>query len=410
MRTPTAKLYLDTRVQFEESPDTYPVSIQFYFDRKRKNVSTGFRLSNEDFKTVLSGSPRTNELKEIKSNLDKAIHKAQTIIQDLKHNFTLERAKNLFLDSNYQTDKYSVFTGFDTYIHQLTEKGQIATAKSYQCAKNSLKEFSPVLGYRQITPEFLEAFEDWFVGEKHKSRTTLGIYLRSLRTILNQALKNELINAKIYPFGKNKYIIPTGKNTKRALTIEDIRQIKDYFTIPGSPSDKAKDFFLFSYLSNGINFKDIARLKNKDIKNNQIHFVRAKTEKTRRDYTPIKTSLRPETLAIIEKWRNPDTSPDSFLFPILEKGITPNQEYLRIKKFVKITNKRLIDIGEALNLPLKLTTYVARHSFATIALNKGGARIEEISQFLGHSSILTTQKYIDSFEDKRIKEITDSLL
>ena len=83
---------------------------------------------------------------------------------------------------------------------------------------------------------------------------------------------------------------------------------------------------------------------------------------------------------------------------------------MRIKKFVKITNKRLIDIGEALNLPLKLTTYVARHSFATIALNKGGARIEEISQFLGHSSILTTQKYIDSFEDKRIKEITDSLL
>jgi len=246
--------------------------------------------------------------------------------------------------------------------------------------------------------------------EKGKSITTLAIYLRNLRTILNRALDSELITRKNYPFGKGKYIIPTGRNVKKALTIDQIRAIKEFYTVPGSLSDRAKDFFLFSYLSNGINFKDIARLKNENIKGDQIHFVRAKTIRTRRDYTPIKTSLRAETLAIIEKWRSPNRSPKAFLFPILSEGLTPKEETAKIQDFTKRINTKLKEIGEELKLPLKLTSYVARHSFSSIAINQAGAPIEYISEALGHTSLNTTRNYIDSFEDKRIKQITDSLL
>jgi integrase len=359
---------------------------------------------------VGKGKPRTFELKGIKADLESQIFKASSIIEELKGKFSLSRAKKLFLDSTYQTDKNSVYTWFDTYAKELETNGQIKTSDSYRTAKNCLLKFEPVLTFSQITPEFLACFEDWFVFEKGKSITSLGIYLRNLRAIFNRALAAELISQKSYPFGKGKYIIPTGRNVKKALSIENIRAIKDFFTVPGSPSDRAKDFFLFSYLSNGINFKDIARLKNDSIKGDQIHFVRAKTIRTRRDYTPIKTSIRAETLQIIEKWRNSDRSLKNYLFPILTKGMTAKQETRRIQDFVKNTNTKLHEIGEALNLPLKLTTYVARHSFATIAINNGGAPMEYISEALGHSTLNTTRNYLDSFEDKRIKQITDSLL
>lgn len=410
MRKPTARLYHDLRVTIPTNPGAYPVSIQFYFNGKRRNVRTGKQLTPDEFETVVSGSPRSIELKGIRDDLFALLHKAQIILKDIEQNFSLERAKNLLLDNTYQTDKNSLFTGFNDYIKELEGKGQIKTAISYETAKNSLKSFNPTLTYLHITPDLLEDYEGWLLFEKNLSRTTLGIYLRSLRTILNRALKKELISQKHYPFGKDKYIIPTGRNVKRALTIDDVRLIRDFFTVPNSPADRAKDFFLFSYLSNGINFKDIAQLKNKDIKDAQIHFVRAKTERTKRDYTPIKTSLRKETVDIIQKWRGPDHSPDAYLFPILEKGLSPKEQQAKIDLFIRSTNHYLKKMGIELNLSIKLTTYVARHSFATIAISKGGARIEEISDALGHSSLVTTRNYIDSFEGKRMKEITDSLL
>lgn len=410
MRKPKASLHHETRYPSQDNPDTFPVSIQFYFDRKRAFVSTGISLSPKDFEQVTKGNPRSFELKGIKEDLEKQYFKANSIIDELKGGFSLNRAKKIFANSTYQTDKNSVFGGFDSYTQVLEANGQIKTADSYKNAKHSLQSFSPVLTFSQVTPEFLENYEDWLVNEKGKSITTLGIYLRNLRAILNRAFESDLITKQSYPFGKGKYIIPTGRNVKKALTIDHIRAIKEFYTVPGSPSDRAKDFFLFSYLSNGINFKDIARLKNDSINGDQIHFVRAKTIRTRRDYTPIKTSLRDETISIIEKWRNPDRSPQAYLFPILSKGLTAKQETRRIQDFTKKTNTKLKEIGEALKLPLKLTTYVARHSFATIAINKGGAPIEYISEALGHSTLNTTRNYIDSFEDKRIKQITDSLL
>lgn len=414
MIEPKASLILDKRVVLEDKPGIFPISLQFYFDGKRANIKTGQSLNQEDFDLIIQSLTNNKSilirLDASRKVLKKKFKKAESVIEELKEDFTLARARKLYLDNSYKTNKNSLFTGFDTYMLELEENDQIKTSDSYKNAKNSLKKFRSEIIYSDITPEFLESYEKWMIHDKKKSRTTLAIYLRNLRSILNIGITKELITIKSYPFGKGKYIIPTGRNVKKALSIEHIRAIKGFFTVPGSPSDQAKDFFIFSYLSNGINFKDIAKLKNENIKGEQIHFIRAKTERTRRDYTPIKTSLRTETLEIITKWRTSDTSPTAFLFPILEKGLTARQETSKIQDFIKKTNKYLKPIGEALKLPIKLRTMNARHSFATIAINNGKAPIEYISEALGHSTLNTTRFYIDSFQDDRIKEITDSLL
>lgn len=418
MRKPRVRLYLDNRVSLPLNLGAHPVSLEFYFNGKRKyakiesekNENQTIYLTPSDFDMILSGAPRSKELKDIKEILERNLHKAKVILEDIKNSFSLEKAKKLFLDSAFQTDKNNLFTGFSDYIKELESKGQIKTSFSYQSSKNSLEKFNKELTYLNVTPTFLEDYERWMLFEKKLSKATLGIYLRSLRTILNKAIKKEILSLKDYPFGKDSYVIPTGRNVKRALTIENIREIRAFFTIPNSPADKAKDFFIFSYLANGINFKDIAQLRNKDLKEQQIHFIRAKTERTKRDYTPIKTALRKETLEIIEKWRGKNTDPDAYLFPILQKDSTPKEKRAKIDLFITSTNAQIKKIGEELKLPIKLTTYVARHSFASIAISKGGARIEEISDALGHSSIITTRNYIDSFDSARMQEITDSLL
>ncbi len=411
MKTPKAKLVLETRVPLKKQPGTFPVVLQFYFERRRVFLSTGIGASLSEFEKILRPSPRDPKLRAYKYQLEELVQNAEYIIKKLGGNFTLEKARMMMETGaalkKRQTDIASVFS---MYISNLELNEQIRTADSYRNAMRSLMKFDPTLDFEKLTSESLEEFEDWMVNLHGKSKTTVGIYLRSLKAVFNFAVQEKIIDGNSSPFGKGKYIIPTGKNTKKALTLEQIRQIYDYKTIPGTSLDKAKDYFMFSYFVNGINFRDIVDLKNKDLKDGQINFVRAKTVRTKRDHSTIKSLLRKEAIDIIEKWRNKDRNPDTYLFPVLIPGLSAKQIARKVQDFIKETNLGLSQIGQDLGITFPLTTYVARHSFATIALNHGNVPLPTISAALGHSTIETTKSYLDSLDDKNLKNISDSLL
>ena len=132
------------------------------------------------------------------------------------------------------------------------------------------------------------------------SISTVGIYLRSLRAIYN--LQN--IDKSVYPFGngKNKYSIPTSKNTKKALTVEEIANVYNYEAEPKSSKEMAKDYWLFLYLCNGMNVKDFCLLKWENIEKDMLTYKRAKTERSQKQSKRISVALKPETLDIINKW------------------------------------------------------------------------------------------------------------
>src|SRR5205823_2357308 len=122
-----------------------------------------------------------------------------------------------------------------------------------------------------------------------------------------------------YPFGKRRYIIPAGSNKKKALTQNEVAVIYRYNSEPYSPEDKAKDFWIFSYLCNGINFKDIALLKVKCIDGDMLRFVRSKTENsTREDETKISCHINDYMKKIIEKWQSDNKRSEAYLFDILQ--------------------------------------------------------------------------------------------
>jgi integrase len=221
--------------------------------------------------------------------------------------------------------------------------------------------------------------------------------------MFNEAIHEKLVHRDKYPFGRRKYIIPTGRNNKRALTIEHIKQI--YYYEPACEQEaKAKDFWLLFYLANGVNPKDVALFKYKNIQDGYIKFERAKTDRTsRNDPKKISVYITEDIRAIIERRGNKDKDPNNYIFPILDHDITPLRQFELIPYFIKFVNKWIGKICEKLNFDKEATSMVARHSFATI-LKNSGATTEFIKESLGHANIKTTENYLDSFDDETKKE------
>lgn len=258
----------------------------------------------------------------------------------------------------------------------------------------------------QITPDFLKGYEKWMT-DNGRSLTTVGMYLRALRTIFNLAIENEVIDASKYPF--KKYTIPAPQKISRTLKKEEIKLIINY-TAKREADAIALDYWVFSFISNGMNFKDIALLKYGNINGDFIEFRRAKTKRTTKyNSLPIMVPLDGSLLFIINKLGNKSKKKEDYIFPILKHGLTPQQEYVRIKTFVRNTNKRLTRIGIELGLSLKVTSYVARHCFATIQKNNN-APLAYISEALGHSNLKTTQNYFGRFEDEGLKVFHSGLM
>jgi len=245
--------------------------------------------------------------------------------------------------------------------------------------------------------------------KKERSPSTIGIYLRPLRKIFNDAIRAGIIKQDSYPFGKDKYEIPTSRNIKKALTITEIGKLYKFKVIPNSPEHFYRDLWFFSYFASGLNVKDICLLKYKDIKGESIYLSRAKTQKTNRNPIPISILVTPELQQIIDTWGNKKRDPENYIFQILRKSDSPETLHRKVKQTVKQINKYINSIAQAVELNQKVTTYTARHSYATV-LKRSGVNTEYISESLGHADMKTTQNYLDSFETDTKKEISKKLL
>ena len=228
---------------------------------------------------------------------------------------------------------------------------------------------------------------------------------RTLRSAYNKAIEAKSSKKDNYPFNDfkiNKFDITT---QKRAISKADILKIIEIDLSHELESVKiSRDIFVFSYLCAGINFTDIANLKCDNVIGNRLHYTRQKTGKQ------INLLLNNEAMQIIKHYFL-NERPDNYFFPILDNRIhiTATQKQNRIHKVLGRTDKCLKYIATLANLNVNLTTYVARHSFATV-LKKSGVNIGLISEALGHSDINTTQIYLDSFENSQIDDAMKFLL
>lgn len=294
------------------------------------------------------------------------------------------------------------------YVKKLLVKDQIGSAENYQDSFKSLKTYWGNITLNDISVDRLNYYEKWML-QKGRSLTTVGIKLRHLRTIFNLAIDAELISKKKYPFGKHKYVIPTASNIKKALPATEVQKIYFY---EAKTDDEAygTDMWLFLYMANGMNPKDMAHLKFKNIDGEFLHFYRAKTRNTARQKSKIITAfITNRMLEIINKWGNKDKTPENYIFPVLLQGQTPMEQHYAVKNFISRISRLIRPVAKSLGIGMKVTPAVARHSHAT-HLKRAGASTEFIQEALGHHEITTTEFYLDSFEKEIKKEFAVRLV
>ena len=277
----------------------------------------------------------------------------------------------------------------------------------YKGSFNSIKDFSKGRTnflFTDIDLEWLSRYEKWLRSKGNKE-TTISLLFRTLRSAYNKAIEAKSAKKTNYPFDNFKISKFDISTAKRAITKDEILLIKNVDLSKESESVQfAKDVFIFSYLCGGINFTDISNLKPENIVDSRLQYVRQKTGKK------ISIQLSPEASQIIlNYWQGSDNS--GYLFPILDQRIhkTAIQKQNRIHKILGKTGKGLKRIAEICKIKTNLTTYVARHSFATV-LKKSGVNVALISEALGHSDLATTQIYLDSFENEQIDVAMQNLL
>jgi len=249
------------------------------------------------------------------------------------------------------------------------------------------------MAFDDIDLNFIRKFEDWMI-RKNIAVTTRSIDLRTFRTVWRNAIKERDCKDTHYPFKDfpfSKYNNP--KTKKRAITQEQFQKIAN-LKLEDDKLVNSRNYFLFSYYCRGLNFTDLAGLKWTNIIDGHLNYVRAKT-KEQFDF-----KLHPEALHILNFYKNMEgNSDDGYIFPILYKRhATVRSKRDRRQKILKRVNKDLKTISEKAEIQKNLTTYVARHTYAT-TLKAKGISIEEIGKTLGHDSIKTTEIYLDEIGD-----------
>ncbi|MEO6730184.1 MAG: site-specific integrase [Ferruginibacter sp.] len=436
----TSSIILDSRRI--KTNNKYPLKLRVTFERISEYYQTIFDLSKDDYEKL--GASRINQelqsvrekIKEIERTAENALSNfspfsfaefEKDFIQDnvlfrkrkikssvqvqIKNEFDyspfLKKFPILYED-NFKSG--TIFFHYLNFIKKVIVEGRVSSAMYYHCSYVSLNKFRGNVHFEAVTVSFLHEYENW-LKQKNISKTTVGMYLRPLRTIFNEAIEDGIIKReKCYPFGRRKYRIPAAKNTKKALDLSDVKKIYYYKCDPKNQSEqRAKDFWLFSYFGNGMNPKDIACLQYKNIHDGYIIFERSKTERAlRSDPKPITVFITDDMLEIINRWGNKDKSLNNYIFPIMEAGVTPLRQYELMQLLVKFINDWMKVILKNLGIDKKGTTYVARHTFSTV-LKRSGASTEYIQEALGHSDIKTTENYLGSFDKEVKKEFAQRL-
>jgi integrase/recombinase XerD len=386
---------------------TYPVKVYVWDNSSKKGKFYGTRLSasERDFHSAWETIRPRKEFLDLRHELQSLEVETQKEIDRLEH-FTFERFEaRTRIPSG---EENNVIYHLNRRGDELKKEGRISSASGYHLTAKALERYSASnrLSFAEVTPRFLQNLEDNMI-QNGLSATTVGIYLRNLRAVFNSAIESMVATQEQYPFGRKKYVIPSGRNTKKALSSDQLRLLRDA-PLRTDGQRWARAIFLFSYACNGMNMKDIAKLTWAQVKGDRLEFIREKTKRTKKDNRSLITVFLNDFHRDVLKWYATDHEQATYVFPILKEGMGAVEQHRAVQAFTRSVNQHLEKICAELEFP-KISTYWARHSFATVAVRKG-ASMEFMRESLGHSDMKTTLNYFAGFADEAKRELSNSVM
>ncbi len=399
----TAKIFLDDR--HTKKDGTQSIKIRLTINRKSVEWSTGYSIPpkywNDKNQSVKPNCPLIENTTRFNNFIQKEKAKALEKIISLNDHgelssLSLKDIKNRILDK--RTDSYLLAFCNDV-MDEMVTAGKVGNARVYKTMRNSIQTFlkNKDVPLRQVTFGWLKKYEAWYLG-RGNSVNGLSVNLRTLRALYNRAVKQGLIGKENYPF--DNYSIKHEKTQKRAITKKDIEKLRSF--VPAtSRQTRAKDYFFMSFYLMGASFIDLAFLRATDIRDGRIEYRRRKTGQLH------SIKITPPLQEILDKYLK-DKKGDEFILNVISANNIKKQ-YVQARDELRRYNRSLKEIGSICGIDANLTSYVARHSFASIANNKN-VPLTVISQALGHNDPKTTAVYLSAFNDDTMDQYNEMII
>ena len=372
--------------------------------RKLRWISTDYHVYPEEWNArkssviVSNSNNRQAHLQLIQSQIDWEMKQMQCIIHDKEMDGVSYSVDDLANEIQQLPTSQSVFMFFRQQIAKKEQMQCVGTKNNYTNAVNRFIEFrnQKDLTFSQMTADMMEMYQAW-LWNRGVGQNTVSFYLRTLRTLHHKAVEaGQATSNDIFAHVQTANV----RTAKRAISVKDIRKIEKLELQIGSSIDKARDLFLLSFYLRGMAFVDMAFLKKSDLKCGMVSYNRRKTHQN------LNIEWIKPMQAIIDKYAE-QTKDSPYMLPILTgKETSPYTQYRKVEYN---TNYNLKKIGKMIGLKIPLTTYVARHTWASIALHMN-IPIATISEGMGHNSYKTTQIYLESIDVATINEANKRII
>ena len=295
-------------------------------------------------------------------------------------------------------------------IGMLKREGKFPAMHVYACTLRSYEKFcaeerhpknaTASLSMQEIfTPERLKEYEDWLAGQQ-SSPNTISTYMRTLQAVYNRWMSPGIEGYNPVLF-KDVYT-KVESRTKRALTAEQMEQLRNTdFSVLTLRQQQVLTYFLLMFMLRGMPFIDLAHLRKSDLRNRRITYRRHKTGKL------MVVDVPPDAMRLLQKYR--DKTDSEYLFPLLHGGLFMEEHHHRYQETLRHFNRELARLMKQLLPGVSVSSYTARHTWATLAYHNG-VPVGLISQSLGHSSIRVTMTYLKPFDAEVIDRINRQVI
>lgn len=295
-------------------------------------------------------------------------------------------------------------------IGMLKREGKFPAMHVYACTLRSYEKFcaeerypkntTASLSMQEIfTPERLKEYEDWLAGQQY-SPNTISTYMRTLQAVYNRWMSPGIEGYNPVLF-KDVYT-KVESRTKRALTAEQMEQLRNTdFSVLTLRQQQVLTYFLLMFMLRGMPFIDLAHLRKSDLRNRRITYRRHKTGKL------MVVDVPPDAMRLLQKYR--DKTDSEYLFPLLHGGLFMEEHHHRYQETLRHFNRELARLMKQLLPGVSVSSYTARHTWATLAYHNG-VPVGLISQSLGHSSIRVTMTYLKPFDAEVIDRINRQVI
>lgn len=295
-------------------------------------------------------------------------------------------------------------------IGMLKREGKFPAMHVYACTLRSYEKFcaeerypkntTASLSMQEIfTPERLKEYEDWLAGQQ-SSPNTISTYMRTLQAVYNRWMSPGIEGYNPVLF-KDVYT-KVESRTKRALTAKQMEQLRNTdFSVLTLRQQQVLTYFLLMFMLRGMPFIDLAHLRKSDLRNRRITYRRHKTGKL------MVVDVPPDAMRLLQKYR--DKTDSEYLFPLLHGGLFMEEHHHRYQETLRHFNRELARLMKQLLPGVSVSSYTARHTWATLAYHNG-VPVGLISQSLGHSSIRVTMTYLKPFDAEVIDRINRQVI